>query len=122
MALGHLLPLEGQSLDLLVPLLHLVLDVFLMALSPQTPLSRALDVLSLFCQSHHLQLDQLVLELVQLYFGVHALYLGPQLAHLVIDFLDVILNFASSAQEGDLLGLVLILYLLELQQDVLFLL
>lgn len=111
---SYSLSLGGQLHDFLIALLHFQLHVLLVALASAATAAVALDVIALLAQSYHFEVDQFVLQLVYLQFCVHGLHLAPQLVHFLLDFLDVLLDLASSAQEAHLLGLVFVFYLLEL--------
>jgi hypothetical protein len=120
-SLCHSLSLSGELQDFLVALLHLQLYVLLIALAAAAPAPVALQVVGLLSQSDHLQIDELVLELVYLQLGVHAFDLASQLAHFLLYFLDIFFDLAGCAEEADLLGLVFVLNLLKLAQYILLL-
>lgn len=66
------LSLGCQLENLLVSFLCLHLHVLLIALGTSTAFPISFDVLSLLVESYHFEIDQFVLELVDLQFGVHA--------------------------------------------------
>ena len=59
--LSHPLPLIRQSSNLFLSLLSLSLNIFLTTLISTATLSISLNVLPLLSQSHHLQINQLIL-------------------------------------------------------------
>ena len=76
MSFGYSLPLCGELHNLLVSLLHFSLDVFLVALGPTASLTVAFKVIGLLSKTHHLQIDQLVLQFVYLQLSIHTLDLA----------------------------------------------
>ena len=120
--LGYSGPLVGQGGNLFVALLALHLDIFLAALEVAASLAVASDILSFLGESDHLEVNELILQLIELDLSVHAFHLSSQFGGFLIDLFNVLFNLPSYPEETHLLCLVLVLNLLKLTENILFLL
>lgn len=112
--LRNSLSLQGQLIPFFGIFLNFGLDVLLIASAFWEPLATPFDVVILLIEPLHFELYQLVFELVNFYLCVHGIDLVPDLVDNSLNFLNIILDLGGNSQEGLFLGLVLILYGLEL--------
>lgn len=80
-----------------------------------------LDIIVLFIQPLHFELDQLIFQLIELDLGVDSIDFVSKFSHSSLDLLDIVLYFGCDSQEGLFLCFILILNSLKFLKSLLLL-